>query len=909
MMRGIRAGVRRLFRPALRSADRARADADDELRSFLDARVDDLVARGMPPDEARSQAVQRLGGAIDEIRVQLHRSAVHREEQMKTQEHLRDVAQDVRYAVRGLARTPGFTAVAVITLALGIGATTTIFSAVHALILRPLPFRDPARLMSVSLTTPADGNRQAARDDMVWSYPKFAVFRDGQTVFGSLALYVGSQFNVTSGEAERLRGEWVGADYLRTLGLTPQLGRDFDRAIEGRFGTRREAIISDALWQRRFNADPGVVGRTIDFGESIEIIGVTRPGFRGLTGQAEIFLPIATLSEREVGGPFAHQYKLVARRKPGVTAQRAAAEVAVLGARVDQAFSGFQKGTTRRFGAAARPLDDTRLAPLIKRSLLVLAGAVALVLLIACVNLANLLLGRASARRREVAIRLALGAGRERLLRLFLTEGVVLAMLGAAVSTLVAWWGTSVLRGLNPAAIAASQRMDTTAAVGLSSIQLDLTAFLFLLGIALIVGLLFGLAPALDTNRASLTVALKNGRGAMDAGPRTFVSGRRLLVVAEVALAILLLAGSGLMIRSLAKLLAIDPGFDPRQVLTMRLNIPQGGLARDSQPAFYTELLGRLGGLPSVSAVGLSNCMPLAGVCNFTEMEVMDGSGGEPSGVGVRWATPGFFGALRVPLERGRLFTDADRIGSPKVVLVTQTAGKRFWPNGDPIGKRVSVHQRGFADGAEVIGVVGDVRTVPDSLPNPDVYLPYAQSPQPSMIVYLRTAKDPASLAGAARRVVRELAPRYPVFDVETMSARVASATAQARFTAALLGAFAAVALALAVVGIYGVMALLVSQRTREIGIRMALGADRRRVMRGILGEGIGLAAAGALVGLGGALVLTRVLRTMLFDLSPSDPATYVTIVALSTLAAVIASWIPARRATRVDPMLALRAE
>jgi putative ABC transport system permease protein len=651
-----------------------------------------------------------------------------------------------------------------------------------------------------------------------------------------------------------------------------------------------------------------VIGRTIDLGRPVEIVGVTPPWFRGLSGDAELFLPIAIQTQREVGGPFAHQFNLVARRKPGVSARAAMAEVAVLGTRVAAAYPGGAKGGAAGWGAAARPLDDTRLAPSTRGALLVLFGAVTLVLLIACVNLANLLLGRASARRREVAIRLALGARRGRLVRLFLAESIVLALVGAVAATIVAWWGIALLRSIDSSVLTAARRGDTTAAVGLASIRLDAVTFSFLFAVTLVAGVVFGLSSAAGATRTSVTGALA---GASKAGRRRF-GGRRALVVAEVALAIVLLAGSGLMVRSLAKLLAVDPGFDARGVLTAFVSVPQGALARDSQPVFYGQLVERLAALPGVQAVGLTNCVPLTGICNFTRMTLREGPPVDPSvepGVGVRWATPGYFAAMRVPLRRGRLFGDADRLGAPKVVLLSETAARRFWPHADPIGARVGIHQGGFADGAEVIGIVGDVRTEPDSAPKPDVYLPYAQSPQPGLVVFVRSSTGAAPLATPVRRAMRELAPEYPVFDIQTMAARVAAATARPRLAALVLGAFAAVALALATVGIYGVMSFVVGQRTREIGVRMALGARRGEVLRLVVAEGLALAGAGGVIGLAGAIAFTRVLDAMLFDVSPSDPATYAAIIALSALAALAASWLPARRATRVDPVVALRAE
>jgi putative ABC transport system permease protein len=825
-------------------------------------------------------------------------------------EHIEEVLQDVRYAARGLARRPGFTAIAVLTLAIGIGATTAIFSAVNAIILRPLPFADPDRLMRISLTTPPDGPNRPARDDMVWSYPKFTMLRDAQTAFQDMAVYSPTLVSITNGEAERVRAEFIGSRYLGLLGVATRRGRSFGPEADSPGGGRREVVLTDALWRRRFNADPAIAGKVLDIDrEPYEIIGVAAPGFGGLSGRAELFVPISTWDASDLGNPQSHSFYLVARRTAGVGAARAAAEVSAIGSRIGAAFpSGFGGPG---MGAMARPLDDARVAPLVKRSLYVLFGAVALVLLIACANLASLLLGRANARRREIAVRLALGAGRARLVRLLLTESIALSLLGGAASGLVALAGVRLIGGINPTVVAGAGGLGGLGAVSFASTRLDAPALLFALCATLATGVLFGLAPALAASRASLTSALKEGAVAPrhSSGARLF-GGRRALVAAEVALALVLLAGSGLMLRSLSKLLAQDPGFDPRAVLTLRLTIPSGAPPLDSLPGFYTQLIERLNAIPGASGASLGDCAPLGGSCNGTRMTFVDRPeidfAHAPS-VGVHWATPAWFATLRVPIQAGRMFTDADRVGAPKVVLVNEAAARAFWPGDTPIGKRVGIGQGGFGDGADVIGVVGDVRSRVDSTARPEVYLPYFQSPRGGAIAFVRSSGDPLTLVGPARRAIHELAPQAPVYDVQPMSARAATATAQARYSAILLGLFAGVALALAVIGIYGVMSFTVAQRTREIGIRMALGANRSDVLRMVVGEGIALAAAGTVAGLAGALAFTRVLRTLLFDVGLADPMTYVGTVVVLGLSAAIASWIPARRATRVDPSEALK--
>jgi predicted permease len=911
MRSDLRPGLRRLFRIPLRGGIAIHADADEELESLIAARVEHLVSRGVSPDDARAEALRKLGATLDDARRQLHHSAERRERRMTVRETFESVLQDIRFAARGLARRPAFTIVAVSTLAIGIGATTAIFSAVNALLLRPLPYARPAELMKISLVSPARGDF-AGSDDMVWSYPKFVVFRDNQRVFDRVSLYSEGPFTLTDGDVERVGGEYVGAQYLRTLGLVPSLGRDFDPSVDEHPGGPDLAILSRTLWQRRYNADPSIIGRTIDVNRRpFTVVGIAPEGFAGLTGKAEVFLPVTMRQAKDdLDQPYSHEFSLVGRRKRNVSVEQAEAAVRVLGGVVNRTFSD-RVAADAPWGAKARPLDDTRVAPLVKRSVFILFGAVSFVLLIACVNVASLMLGRASTRQREIAVRLATGASRGRLIRLLLTESTLLAVVGGAASLVVAAIGTRVLSGIDPTTAARLHSRDSLGAVDFGAIHLDYVAFAFTLAVAIAAGLLFGLVPALTATRSSVSDALKSGTGSRNRGRHT-LSVRRVLVVSEVALALVLLAGSGLMIRSLTKLLGIDPGFDPQHVLTLRLSVLPGGAPRDSLPGFYTTLIGRLRALPGVTHVALTDCPPLNGGCNRTTATFADrpqiDEASAPA-VGLYWGTPDLLATLGTPLRRGRTFAETDRRGAPKVVIVNEAAARRFWPGMDPIGKRIGVNQGGFGSGAEVIGVAGDVRQFADSVARPEVYLPFAQSPRAGMMILIRTTGDPAALASTARRAVQEVAPGYPVFDIQPLSRRSAAATAQARFAAELLATFAVVALVLSAIGIYGVLSLAVAARTREIGIRMALGAEQHRVRGLVIGEGVSLAAVGAALGIAGALVSTRVLRTMLFDLTPNDPVTYVGIVLVLATAVMLATWLPARRAARVDPVVALRAE
>ena len=825
------------------------------------------------------------------------------------------VQQDLRFALRTFRRTLGFTMVAVLTLAIGIGANTAIFSVVNAMLLRPLPFPEPDRLMEISLVAPRLHD-MPGDDRMVWSYPKAATFRRAQTVFVDIALYASDQqtIRIGGGEAQREVGETVDEHYLPTLGIRPALGRGFLAEENQAPKPRAVVLISDELWKRSFNADPGILGHTLDIDNTPHtIVGVLPPGFHGLTGRANLWRTIADGREWVYTAAWDHEFVMIGRLERGVSAEQARNAVVVLGRRVDATYPmKGPKGDGDNWGATARLLDATRVEPAVRRSLLVLLVAVGFVLLIACANLANLFLVRASTREREIAVRLAIGAARRRLVRQLLTESMLLSVAGGLASLLVAWWGVRILSTLNPANTFAAQGFGGLGVVTFTALRLDLAAFAFAMMAALITGVLFGLVPALQATRPSLSAALKEGTSHDEAsGLRRRLTTRNGLVVTEMALALVLLAGSGLMLRSLAKLVAINPGFDATNVLTLRLTFPGQARPRDSLPGFYQELVSRLRALPGATDVALGDCPPLSRGCNRTMIRFRDrapaAQGSEPS-LGVHWVTPEWFATLRVPLKAGRLFTDADRKGTRKVVLVGETAARRFWPNESPIGRPIGVGQGGFSDTAYVVGVVGDVRfhTI-DSLPEADVYLPYYQSPSARLMVYVRTSGDPTSLAAAARRTIHDLAPDLPVYDVRTLASRVADATAQMRFSAWLLALFAAAALALAMVGIYGVMSFSIAQRRREIGIRVALGAARRDVVRLVVGQGVALAAAGALVGLAGAAATTRVLQSLLFDVGTTDPLTFVMVTALLLAAAIIATWLPARRAASVPPVEVLR--
>lgn len=899
---------RRLFNLDLFRKRTARAEMLEEIEFHLDARIAQFVARGMTEEVARAEALRRFGSTIADAHQRLGLSAEQKTRRIDMRERLHDFVDDVRYAFRGLARNLGFTIVAVLTLGIGIGANTSIYSAVDALLLRSLPYSEPDRLVDIVQTSPDEGVAE-------WSYPKFEAYRNAERSLSKIAAYTTAQRNITDVEPERISVEEVSGEYLSTIGVRLALGTDYPSDTDAGANARKLVIISDALWQRRYNADPQVVGRSLPLeNEPWEIIGVLSPDFRGLSGNAEVLINLTARGAEGLNEANSLEFSIVGRLKPGVTPEQAAAEANLLGPRIYAMFTQAGTLTTSKslsqWTATARPLNTIRVAPTLRRSLLVLFGAVGMVLLIACVNLANLLLARSLVRKPEIAIRLAIGAGRARLVRMLVTESVVLAFMGGIASLIVAAVGTRLLSTINPQETLRVQGLGGgIGAVGFESIRLDGSALLFTFLVTLLVGVVFGLAPAIRATKSDLTRDLKSGSAASGGGKREGFS-RRTLVVAEIALALVLLAGSGLMIRSLSNLMQINPGFSGENVLTLRVTIPRGTIAADSMAGFYTQLQNEIAAVPGVTSVGLSDCAPLSNACNGTIMTFADKppSATDNKMVGVHWVTPGWFQAMRIPVKRGRMFTDADRAGTGKVIVINEEAAKKFFPNEDPIGKRVAVYQGGFHTGAEVIGVVGDVRFGSvDSPALPDAYISYGQSPISRMIVFVRTTVDPTSIAPTVRAVVRRFAPRNPVYDIQAMTTRMASANAQARFTATLLGLFASVALVLATMGIYGVMSFGVAQRTREIGIRVALGADRSRVLGLVLREGALLAAVGVTIGSVAALSFARLLSSMLYEVSVTDAPTYTVMILLLAVAVLLATWIPARRAASVDPVMALR--
>src|SRR5262245_26506945 len=794
-----------------------------------------------------------------------------------------DMFQDLGFGFRMLLKNPGFTFVAVLTLALGIGANTAIFSVVNAMMLRPLPYHDPERLVWVEVNSGTNTGGEVGS-------AHFLGWQEQTRMLEGIAQVDGATRTLTgAGEPERVEVGKITASFFKLLGVQPfPLGRNFS-AVEDKPGGERVAILSHGLWQRCYNGDQEIVGRTITLNDSnFIVVGVAPANFRYFR-PFDVWVPLAIDLERDRANGVTSSQPTLARLKPGVALEQARVEGETLLRRYEQ-----------RADLRARlvPLQEHLLGDT-RRPLLVLLGAVGLVLLIACANVANLLLARAGAREKELAIRGALGAGRFRLARQLLTECLLLAFAGSAAGLLLASWLISPLGS-----------RDSTNALGgmgrVAAITLDLRVLGFTLLISLVTGLLFGLLPALRISRTDLNVSLKEGgRGGGFHGRGL----RNALMVGEVALAIVLLAGAGLLIRSFAKLLDVDPGYRAENLLTGWLALPPR-YSDDAQRAqFYEQVLQRLAALPGVASVGVTSHLPLTNY-NMSARLRVEGRAPQPGerepSAPVARVNPDYFRTMGISLRSGRLINDGDTKDAPGVTLLSETLARRLFPNEDPLGKRLSV--AGF--GATVVGVVNDIRyTGLDGEIEQAVYLSYRQMPRPGMALVLRGAVEPSSLAPALRNAVHEIDPALPVYDVMTMNERLSNSVAARRFNLLLLSAFAALALLLAGVGVYGVISYVVTQRAHEIGIRMALGAQSADVLRLFIKQGMTMVMLGVALGSLGAFALTRVMKSLLFDVGANDPLTFACVALLLSLIALAACYLPASRAARIDPLESLRHE
>jgi putative ABC transport system permease protein len=825
-------------------------------------------------------------------------------------------AQDLRYAVRSLVKQPAFSALAIAMLAIGIGATVAIFALTFAVLYKPLPFADPSRLMLVHLLAP-DREAPGVSSPMIWSYPKYRVFRDHQQVFESSSTFTGWTWNLTgAGAPEQVTGELVDGTYLPLLGVSPRLGRSFSSEDTQAAGSPKLAVIGHGFWVNRLGSDRGVLGRSIGLnGAPYTIIGVLPEGFRGLTGQAELFVPVTTQPAADLEEKWNHTYWVVARRQADVTVEQAEAAARVLGGVVSRQI-GEPSGEQRsEWGAMTVSLNDERVDPLIRRSILLLLAAVGSVLLIVCLNLASLTLARGVARAREVAIRSALGASRLRIMRQLMAESVVLALVGGVLGTLVAYGTLSAgaaflpdLRMVLPRNLSAGLTR-----VGLGLLGIDLASFVAIAGVTSLAALLFGLGPAWRASRRDPIDTMKTSTsGSVSHGTRG-LSLRNLLVVGEMAIALVVLTAGGLMVKSVLRLQATELGFRPASLLSVRMVLPgpQYNPARASQ--FLMDLIERLESRPGMQSVAYGSCAPVTGGCNRTSAKfpgrVLPPDRTETP-IGVLWASPRYFETMGIRLLRGRLFTPHDRAGQPKVVVVNETAALTYWPGEDPIGKRIALGQGGFGDGAEVIGIVADVRyRAVETAVLPDAYLPLLQAPRAQGFLFVRTDGAPESIVPQIRTEVQALDPNLPLIDVKMMATRFGEATWRQRSSAWLLGLFSLLALALAATGIYAVMAQGVEQRRREIGVRLALGAGRSDILRLIIGRVTAMAIAGIALGILIAVPAMQLLRALLYQVTPGDPSVFVGLAGVVLAVTLLAGYIPARRATRVDPVVTLRAE
>jgi predicted permease len=858
-----------------------------EIQFHLEREIEENIARGMTPEDARYAAIRSFGG-VERVKEESR--------DVRGVRLLEEVWQDLRYCARILMKQPGFTSFAALTLALGIGANTAIFSIVNAVLLHPLPFAEPERLMWFGAWVGADKEQGVTPAD-------FLDYREQSRSFTQIAASVfdGIPMNLSgAGEPEPVMGVYVTANYMDVFGVKPALGRTF-AAEEGLEGNNLEAgdrvaVLSHALWRRRFGGDPAIINQTITLdNRNVTVIGVMPPQFQYPPG-VEFWLPFRfpaspqdAFRSREV-----RLLRPVARLNSGVTMAEAKAEVETIARRLQSLYP----RTNANKSLFLTPLQE-RLVGNIRLTLLTLLGAVGCVLLIACANVANLLLARASARGREIAVRSALGAGRRRVVRQLLTESLALASLGGLGGMLLAKGGMKLLVSLSADHL---PRAD--------EVRINTTVFGFTLAVAFLTGLLFGLAPALQSARLNLTEALKEGGRGAGSGARR----RRtlnLLVVGEVALAMVLLIGAGLLINSFVRLQHVSPGFDEKNLLTAQIRIPNPFAQPEKKQRFFEQLQQRLAALPGVEAVGLITELPLANQIAHFKFKI-EGSPepdpGQTPDADIRNVNHNYFRAMRIPLLKGRYFTEADVSGNAKVVVISDELARLYFAGEDPVGRRLLRGPLGKEEALEIIGVVGDVRHRGlDVGFRQTIYAPSLTLGFTNLVI--RTTNDPVSLAAAVRREVAAIDPNQPVATIKTMEGWVSESVAQPRFRTLLLGMFSAAALLLAMAGIYGVMSYAVSQRTHELGVRMALGARAGDVRRLVIRQGMKLALAGVAIGLAAAFALTRLIKDLLFRVEATDPVTFATISLLLTGVALVACYLPARRATKVDPLVALRCE
>jgi putative ABC transport system permease protein len=885
-------------RPERRIWRDTKSDADDEIAFHLEMRERDFRDRGLSAEEAHAEAHRRFG-SIESITLQVRRIDDESARQQRRTNMWSDIRQDVTYALRGLRRAPAFTFVAVLTLALGIGANTAIFSVVNAALLRPLPFRDPGRLVFL-------WNRQPSGMPQPLGPGRMNDFRTQATSFENFAAISHISLTLTGGgEPELISGSSVSSTFFDVLGATPQLG-DF---FHGGRADPTAVVLTHGLWTRRFGADPGIIGRTIVLNDRARlVVAVTKPDFiwPSITAKPssdagpEFWIPggpgdvprAAINEDLDMTGYRNTGYlRTVARLRPGVSMSQADAEVRAIGERLSKQYAEDGGRTAMLVGLREQ------LFAAIERPLQVLAGAVGFVLAIACANVASLLLGRGAARRRDLALRRAIGATRFRIVRQLLTEAAVLSAIGGAAGALVAWWGTATLLRMAPPELTAS------------GARFDLRVLAFTLGVALISGLVFGLLPALQFSGGDLSAPLSEG-STRSSGTRRSGRIRDMLVVAEMAVALILLVGSALLVRTFLSLTRVDTGIDTHNLVTFEVKLTGVRAEYQSrQVEFYAALQRRLEALPGVVSAGSAVTLPIGGD-DFGTSYLVEGRpvprpGDEPHG-GYQMVMPGFFHAMGIPIRRGRDFRDSDTRASMPVAMVNEALAREQWPGEDPIGRRIQLDPGGPF--LTVVGVVGDIRHLgPASPPRPEVYQPSSQRSFGFMAFVVRTAGDPRASIPAIRRAVAELDPSLPLAKVTTMDEHVARSLSRPKFLSTLVTAFGVLAATLAMVGIYGVMSWSVAERRREFAIRLALGQRGAGLLFVVFRKAAILAAAGIAIGLAGARAATGALQGLLYGIRPTDPLAFAMMAALLAAVALAACYAPARRAIRVDPVTLLR--
>jgi len=857
-------------------------DVAEELRQHLDDQYRELRAAGASHDDA-------LRAMADDVNAVRSRRSRLRPEL---------IAADVRYAFRTLRRNPGFAIVVLLTLALGIGANAAIFSVVNGVLLRPLPFRDADRLMVIW-----GDLKRPGLNDIPASAGEYVDYRDRSHAFEQVSAYDTVGFNLTGGgEPERVEGAVVTTTFFSLLGASAQAGRTFV-AGEDQPGRDDVVVLSHSLWTRRFSANPAIVGQTIPVdGRPTQVVGVMPAAFQFPDRSIEIWKPFLldaeALSDNNRGS---HGYTALARLKAGISRQQAQADLNA----VTAAFKADHPGNYRNgFGATLRPLQEEIVGDT-GRPLMVLLGAVAVVLLIACANVANLLLARAASRRKEIALRTALGASRGRLVRQLMTESVLVSAVGGLIGLGLAAWGVDLLIASAPDSIPRIQE------VGVDARVVGFTAL-----VSLATGLLFGLVPALRASRAPLNDALKEGGRAGGGGVHGFAG--RALVVSEVALSLVLLIAAGLLIHSFTRLQDVAPGFDSSRLLTFRLSLPESRYTTFQKgQSFFDEFFTGLRRRPGVRGVAATNALPFSGFGGSRSFHIEGREEKRPEDQTeeqLRIVTDGYFAAMGIPIVTGREFTERDALNQPRVAVVNDAMAKKHWPHESPIGKRVSFSTN-EPHWYEIVGVAGNIKhRALEAVDRPELYVPYRQplfaewTVRP-MYVIARTSADPASIVAIARHEIARVDPDQPISDVRTMDERIGRSLSSRRFSMVLLALFAGLALTLAAVGIYGIVAYSVTERTHEIGVRVALGAQRRDVMAMVVGQGMTMTIVGTAIGVAASAALARLMSSLLFGVSAVDPVTFVAIPLLLIAVALAACYVPARRAMRVDPLETLRSE